>query len=318
MADRVRTRGWSVFRLGGLVCVLAAGMIATAVSLRADEPEPHAGVILRELIATRDAIVAARKLAPGQGVFLAFWDMDGTLLKGDCTEGLVEAGRPVYPGLAQLGIERGLAGAYRGADGYAEFAKDYEYLNRRFGAWLAYPFVPEVFQGARAAEVEAMARGHFDTVLHRYYYAGSLHILRGLEAAGVENHVLSASAELFVRGAADTLGLPRERLHGIAVRIDAAGRLTRDVVPPLTWAEGKRARLLQLVAEAHEAHPGAEVHVLAAFGNSFGTDGAFLDYTASQTLPAGRAGLAVMVNGGKAPERYRGRFREVEQTATVE
>jgi hypothetical protein len=107
-------------------------------------------------------------------------------------------------------------------------------------------------------------------------------------------------------------------LHGIVVRTDPAGRLTSDLVPPITWAEGKRSKLLEIVAAAHEAHPGAEVFVLAAFGNSYGTDGAFLDYTARQALPAGRNGLAVMINGGAAPARYRGRFRTVEQTATVE
>jgi phosphoserine phosphatase len=306
MGTRTRRLRKKTLENGGRL--LLAFMITGTAAVRAAEPEPHAGMILRELVATRDAIIAERKLAPGQGVFLAFWDMDGTLLKGDCTEGLVEDGRQVYPGLAQTGIERGLVNLYPAADGYAEFVKDYDYLNRRLGAWIAYPFVPQMFRGAQAADVSAMAAGQFNHVLHRYYYASSLHILKGLEKAGVENHVLSASADLFVKGAGQTLGLAPERLHGIVVRIDAAGRLTGEVVPPLTWAEGKRARLLEIVAAAHEARPGAEVHVLAAFGNSYGTDGAFLDYTARQALPAGRTGLALMINGGRAPERYRGRF----------
>jgi phosphoserine phosphatase len=298
----------------GLLC----GAFAGVAGLPAAAPEPHAAAILRELVATRDAIIAERRHAPGQAVFLAFWDLDGTLLKGDCSEGLVEAGKTVYPGLAQLGIERGLVATYRPAGGFAEFWQDYEYLDRRVGHWLAYPFIPQMFRGALAADVAALAREHFGAVLHRYYYAGSLEVLRGLESAGVENHVISASAGLFVRGAAPTLGLPEERLHGIVVRTDAAGRLTGDLVPPITWAEGKRAKLLEIVAAAHEAHPGAEVYVLAAFGNSYGTDGAFLEYTARQTLPAGRRGLAVMINGGAAPERYRGYFREVTQAATVD
>jgi phosphoserine phosphatase len=297
--------------------VLLAGF-AFAAELRAAPPEPHADAILRELIALRDAIVAERRLASDRVVFLAFWDFDGTLLRGDCSEGLVERERTVYAGLAQVGIERGLVATYRRDGGFADFWRDYEYMDRRVGHWLAYPFIPQMFRGARADEVLALAREHFAATLGRHYFASSLHILRGLEAAGVESHVISASFDLFVRGAAATVGLPEERLHGIAVRLDAAGRLTSDIVPPVTWADGKRAKLLQIVAAAHEAHPGAEVHVLAAFGNSYATDGAFLDYTARQPLPGGRTGLAVMINGGAAPGRYRGLFREVTQAATVD
>jgi phosphoserine phosphatase len=300
--------------LGSLVGAWLLG----AAGLSAAAPEPHAAAILRELLETRDAVVAARHHATGQAVFLAFWDFDGTLLKGDCSEGLVEDGKTVYPGLAQLGIERGLVAGYKPTGGFADFWKDYEYMDQRVGHWLAYPFIPQMFRGARAADVVALAREHFAAVLHRYYFAGSMQVLRGLESAGVENHVMSASGELFVRGAAATLGLPEERLHGIVVRVDTAGRLTSDIVPPVTWAEGKRAELLAIVAAAQEAHPGAEVYVLAAFGNSYGTDGSFLDYTARQTLPAERRGLAVMINGGPAPERYHGHFREVIQAATVE
>lgn len=303
-----------------LVCLSALALLALGrgADLRAAAPEPHADAILRELLATRDAIVAERHLAPGRAVFLALWDFDGTVLKGDCSEGLIEDGKPVYAGLAQVGIERGLVATYKPEGGFAEFWKDYEYMDRRIGHWLAYPFIPQMFRGARADAMLALAREHFASTLARYYFAASMHVLRGLESAGVENHVISASAALFVRGASATLGLPEARLHGIEVRVDAAGRLTSDIVPPVTWADGKRAKLLEIVAAAHEANPGAEVYVLAAFGNSYGTDSAFLDYTARQTLPAGRAGLAVMINGGPAPERYRGRFREVTQDATVQ
>lgn len=299
---------------------LAAGLagFAAAGGLFAAAPEPHAAELLREILATREAIIAERGLAPRQAVFLAFWDFDGTLLRGDCTEGLVEDGRTVYVGLAQLGIERGLVATYRPEGGFAEFWRDYEYLDRRVGHWLAYPFIAQMFRGARADDVVALAREHFAGVLRRHYFSASLQMLHGLEAAGIENHVISASADFFVRGAATTVGLPESRLHGIEVRVDAAGRLTSDLVAPVTWAEGKRTKLLQLVAAAHEAHPGAEVYVLAAFGNSYGTDGAFLDHTARQALPGGRTGIAVMINGGAAPERYRGRFREVGQAATVD
>ncbi|HEY0947279.1 MAG TPA: haloacid dehalogenase-like hydrolase [Opitutaceae bacterium] len=299
--------------------LLGAMVLGLGALLQSAEPEPHAEAALRDILAARDGILAARGPAPSaaEPVFLAVWDFDGTILHGDCSEGLVENDRPVYAGLAQLCIERGLSSVYRPEGGVAEFWKDYRYLDERVGHWLAYPFIPQILRGAGAAEVRTLAREHFTAVLRRFYYASSLHMLRGLEAAGVHNLIISASADVFVDAAASTLNLPEERFHGIALRIDVAGRLTSDVLPPLTWAEGKRAKLLELIAAYEDAYPKSDVIVLAAFGNSYGTDGAFLEHVARQPLPSGQRSVVLMINGGAAPERYRELFREVEQRAVV-
>jgi phosphoserine phosphatase len=299
-----------------LFVFIAAGVVA---SVCAAAPEPHAAAALRDILAARDAILADRAATTtdAEFVFLAVWDFDGTILHGDCSEGLVENERSVYAGLAQLCIERGLSSVYAREGGVAKFWKDYRYLDERVGHWLAYPFIPQMLRGAEVARVQAVAREHFAMVLQRYYYSSSLHVLRGLEAAGVRNLVISASADVFVDAAAPTLTLPEERFHGIALRTDAAGRLTSDVLPPLTWAEGKRAKLLELVAAYEDAFPRSEIVVLAAFGNSYGTDGAFLEHVARQPLPAGQRSTVLMINGGSAPPRYRGLFREVEQRAVV-
>ena len=39
---------------------------------------------------------------------VVLWDFDGTILKGDCSEGLKEGDKTIYPGLAQFAIEHGL------------------------------------------------------------------------------------------------------------------------------------------------------------------------------------------------------------------
>lgn len=299
-----------------LLC-LGGVALTLGTTLSAAPPEPHAEAALRDILAARDAILARRVAPAAPPVFLAVWDFDGTILHGDCSEGLVENGAPVYPGLAQRCIEQGLSSVYRPENGVAEFWKDYRYLDERVGHWLAYPFIPQMLRGAEAAQVQRLARDHFASVLAPFYYASSLHILRGLETAGVCNVVISASADVFVDAAAPTLALPEDRFHGIALRIDAAGKLTSDVLPPLTWAEGKRARLLELVAAWADAYPQSEVIVLAALGNSYGTDGAFLEHVARQPLPAGQRPVVLMINGGAAPPRYRGLFREVEQRAVA-
>ena len=57
---------------------------------------------------------------------------------------------------------------------------------------------------------------------------------------------------------------------------------------------------------------------VAAFGNSYLTDGAFLRYVATQPfLPGGAKGTAVMINGGKTVPGLSEHFICVEQQAVV-
>ncbi len=288
-----------VFAVGASVCGFAA------------QPESHAVVILAEIKATQSAL---QKEFP-QARFLAFWDFDGTLLKGDCSEGLIENGKVIYPDLMQLGIERGLASHYPASGGFAAFWQDYQTMDERVGHWLAYPFLPQIFAGTPADALAQLAEEHFASTLNRYYFASSKYIFDGLAAAGVENHVITASGEILVRGASASLGLPANRIHGIRVRV-VNGILTSELIYPVTFAEGKRTRLLEILHETEAEIPNRPVFILAAFGNSYSTDSDFLAYTAKQSLPAGRA-VAVMVNGGEEPERYRGLFRRVDQNIVV-
>ena len=63
------------------------------------------------------------------------------------------------------------------------------------------------------------------------------------------------------------------------------------------------------------AFAGTERHAVAvaAFGNSYWTDGPFLRYVVTQPLPGGAKGTAVMVNGSGDDAGYRGFFRCVTQ-----
>jgi hypothetical protein len=92
--------------------------------------------------------------------------------------------------------------------------------------------------------------------------------------------------------------------------------MTHDLVYPVTYADGKRERLEEILTQVRAATPGRPVFVLAGFGNSYATDGAFLAWVARQSLPAGRP-VAVMFNGGAEREPHEGRFRLHEIAATV-
>ncbi len=60
--------------------------------------EPDDSRIVEQVLRTRDAILLHAPDSAARTVFLAFWDFDGTILKGDCSEGLRHGEQTVYPG----------------------------------------------------------------------------------------------------------------------------------------------------------------------------------------------------------------------------
>ena len=237
---------------------------------------------------------------------MAFWDFDGTIIKGDVSEGLVEKGEQRFKGLIQRTIEEGYSTVY-GREEWKRYREvDYPRLNE-MGRWISWPFNAQIYAGTRVDELDAFCVREYDRVYRKWYFASSIAMLRALEKAGVENYVVSASPELFVANAAATLPLPRERLRGIRVHL-SAGYVTTQILYPLPMGEGK----VELVRELVLARPHGVA--VAAFGNSYSTDGAFLRYVAKQpSLPGGAKGTAVMVNGGKVVPGYTEHFICVDQ-----
>ena len=122
------------------------------------ERPPHSPEeILVEFRETRAAILARHPRAR----FLVFWDLDGTILCGDCSEGLQSGGRTHYPGLVQVAIELGLSAAYAGPHAHLRCMSDYAWLRGRIGAWMAYPFLAQVFAGAREEVLLRRGAGPF-------------------------------------------------------------------------------------------------------------------------------------------------------------
>ncbi len=278
----------------GIACFAAALYAAT---------ETHAD----EVVATVLDNVAKLKAARPDAVPMAFWDFDGTIIKGDVSEGLVEKGEQRFKGLIQRTIEEGFSFVYRPEDGWKRYSEvDYPRLNE-MGRWISWPFNAQIYAGTRVADLDAFCVREYDRVYRKWYFASSIAMLHALEKAGVENYVVSASPELFVANAAATLPLPRERLRGIRVHL-SAGYVTTQILYPLPMGEGK----VELVRELVLARPHGVA--VAGFGNSYSTDGAFLRYIAAQpSLPGGAKGTAVMVNGGKVVPGYTEHFICVDQ-----
>jgi phosphoserine phosphatase len=282
---------------------------------RAEEPDDTQ--IINRILDTRQQILRSLEStnAAVTPVFLAFWDFDGTILKGDCSEGLTLDGQSKYAGLAQVSIERGLSKLYPAADGFHRFWNDYTNMETRIGPWLAYPLIPQMLRGARADALLALSSNYFATTLSNYLMASSVKIIRALEQGGVEVHIVSASADLFVKGAAASLGLPPDHIHGIEVRV-RDGLLTEENVYPVTWNLGKLEKIRAIVADTEKKSPGRKAFILAGFGDSYSTDGPFLKFIASQNLPAGKP-IAVFYDSKQESEEYRGLFYQASHSHTV-
>ncbi len=283
-------------------CFVLSAFVAVAIGF-AHGAERHANGIIARIL---DNAAKIRAAAP-DAVPMAFWDFDGTIIKGDISEGLEEGGEKRFKGLVERTIEAGLCPVYPKEDGWRRYSQgDYPRM-REIGRWLAWPYNAQIYAGVAEDELHAFCEKECDKVYREWYFASSLRMMRALEEAGVENYIVSASPELFVRAAAKTLGLPQWRFRGIRVEI-VGGRVTTRVVHPVPYAEGKVENVRDIVL----ARKGGVA--VAAFGNSYSTDGAFLRYVATQpSLPGGAKGTAVMINGGKVVPGYTEHFITVDQ-----
>ena len=288
-----------------LVAALATVMAAMACCAAG---ERHAKQITDRILEN----VAKLKAAAPDAVPMAFWDFDGTILKGDITEGLEENGVVLYKGIVRRTTEAGLCPVYNGEAGWRQYIeKDYPRMNE-IGRWLAWPYNAQIYAGASVSAISAFCAAGCEAVYRKWYFTSSLEMLRVLEAAGVENYIVSASPELFVRAAARTLSLPPGRFRGIRTEISGE-RITSNIIYPVPYGEGKVENVRSIVL----SRPNGVA--IAAFGNSYSTDGAFLRYISTQpSLPGGAKGTAVMINGGRNVPGYTEHFITVSQSETVE
>ncbi len=286
--------------------IVSVAVAAVAVAGVCSAAESHAdGVIARVL----ENVAKIKSMQP-DAVPMAFWDFDGTIIRGDISEGCESVGgklNKLYKGLIERTIEAGLCTVYPADGGWDRYWKhDYPRM-KEIGRWLAWPYNAQMYYGQSVARLDAFCEEECERVYCKWYFASSMKIFRALEKAGVENYVVSASPELFVKNTAKSLGIPPCRCRGIRVVLDG-DMVTTKVVHPVPSGEGKVENVREFVLS--RPHGVA----VAAFGNSYSTDGAFLRYVATQpSLPGGAKGTAVMINGGKVVPGYTEHFITVDQ-----
>ncbi|MCB1192007.1 MAG: haloacid dehalogenase-like hydrolase [Leptospiraceae bacterium] len=268
--------------------------------------------IISKIFTTKKAILDFKK--EGQALcqkqydclFLSFWDFDGTILKGDCSEGLTEDGKAVYKGLLQLSIEDGFSISYNKNE-FTKFEKDYREMEAKKGSAIAYQYIAQIYQGQDKKKLETFTSIYFENTLRKFYFSESIKILNSM--IGQDDfrvYIISASPDFFVKGASGSLKIPKSQIRGINLE-DKDGILTNKIKQPITYAEGKTKALQKIVLDIIKEKKYKNVFVLAGFGNSYQTDAPFLKYIIEQKLPVSKP-VAVMINGGKPPIEYDGLF----------
>jgi phosphoserine phosphatase len=169
-----------------------------------------------------DLVARVRALGKAVPSGLAVFDADGTLWREDVGEAFLRH-------LVSLGWVR----LPDGSDPYAEYERRVD-RDRAAGYAYAAQLQAGLEPGKVAGEAEKFARGWVPPRL-----VSDTQGLRALcQGAGLRTVVVSASALPIVLAAAPLAGFSRERCRGIEVAV-RAGRFTDQVIPPITYAEGK-------------------------------------------------------------------------------
>lgn len=234
---------------------------------------------------------------------IAIWDFDGTIVKGDCSEGLNVQDGLSYKGLIEASIQAGLSEQYKGEEGVKRFFDEYDAILKTGDKKTAYTYVSNVFVGTNQEKLEQFSENYFNKKIRAFYFLDSINNMKKLAEKGVENFVISASLEAFVVGAAKSLGIPVNHIVGIKVKTKD-GIMTDEVIEPVPFGEGKVA----IMKEFEKKYNGKALY---GFGNSYSTDGPFLYEISNQ------GGQATMINGGKPCPTDKKNFSCVNQEEIV-
>ena len=287
------------------ILFLVSTIFASLFTIDSVAAENHADAIVSKIL----SCVAKVKAADPNAIPMAFWDFDGTIIKGDITTGWIDE-KEAYSGLFRACVEAGFSGILHTSADVDSFLYDTYPKMKALSRYIAWPALGQIFAGADEAALEAFCRRHTESTLRPWVFSSSETILRALEKAGVENYIISGSPDIFVKGACECAGVPRSRAVGLRQRI-SGGRLSMQLEYPLSMNEGKIETIREIVnAKSH-------AYAVAAFGNSYWTDGPFMRYVATHPLPGGASGVSIMINGGATPVEYKGLFELVVQSDTV-
>jgi phosphoserine phosphatase len=227
---------------------------------------------------------------------VAFWDLDGTLLEGDCVDGYRRRDGAGYAGMVERAIDGGLCPAFAASGGMRAYLAEYRRRRRRDGRAAAYTFQSLIFAGAAMGPLKELARRVFSEELAPWFFADALDGWKRLEGAGVRCWVVSASPDFFVRGAASVLGVPEDRCVGMRLRrAPDDSSLLPELDGPALFGQGKAHCVRRLLDDMAAAQPGRRFLPVAAFGNDPESDGPMLEEVRQRSAPSG-ASVGALIN----------------------
>jgi len=276
--------------------------------------ETHMKEITTHIISTKKAIIAKEQCNKNSCLFLAFWDFDGTILKGDCSEGYQNNNKNIYKGLVELAIKNNFSQLYSEKQ-YEKFWKKYKKLDEEKGHYASYTFLTQIFAGTKEENIQNLADKHIKSVIKNYFFESSIKIFNKLKKNDIQNYVISASPDFFVKPLYRYLKISKKQIYGIELEVKK-GILTNNILKPVNYAKGKTQKIQKIIKQLQKKHPKKKIYILAGFGNSYTTDGEFLKYIVQHKLPSKKT-ISVMINGGKTPKKYKNLFLKVNQSSTV-
>jgi phosphoserine phosphatase len=217
-------------------------LLGPAAARAAEGWTPEVRALLTRVLHTQ------RPPAGGEAPVVVF-DFDNTLIHGDLGHGA----------LAYLGDEglvpAGTDPAWRASPDTATLYAHYHQMGQTRSKESALAFLASLLAGrtldeARRVSEATLTRGLEAPRCTRSYSQGLTRawgirlrtpmttLIKELGAAGLEVWIVTASPQALVRGVSARLGVPPERVLGVRTEV-VDGRLTRALVPPVTYRQGK-------------------------------------------------------------------------------
>jgi phosphoserine phosphatase len=242
--------------------------------------------------------------------FGMFLDFDGTIISGDITDGgsaeTQREGNAPYPGLSKIAFDNGIwnktvfpdSFGGNGKKAFEAYWNKFTDMANQNGHQVAYEWSASLFANLNPQDqkkLDKVSAQHFIDILNPMLFKSSVKYIKKLNDAGVKVFIVSASPTTFVDGARVFFNsvIPKEQAAGINMKTNGSGRI--DAIT--NYAEGKIARI-EKFAKDYKLRNKVPLEILAGFGNSWSTDGAFLRWVAHE-----KKGIAVMINGGKIPDQ---------------
>lgn len=164
---------------------------------------------------------------------VAVFDFDGTICKDDIGEGflkwLIANGN-----LQDVDYSQDIYGQYEAA-----VQKDHA---------TGYAFAVQLMQGIEEEKLREWAQNFANDFVPSHVFPKQRELIARLGEAGVDVHIVSASNRWLVEAAGPLVGVAADHAVGVQSEVKD-GKLTNEIIPPVTYRQGKVEAIRKYVGE---------------------------------------------------------------------